>query len=104
MSLKVLKQGPFFLEGGFMLKDLEKYVDELNSIYCYKSKNHLVIREMGCHYQVCLTGKNAKEGLKTRYFGITNGFAEPIVTLRCLKECEKYGWLRSVINRYDRRI
>ena len=35
-----------------MLKELEIEVANLNSIYCYKSKNHLVIREMYGKYLV----------------------------------------------------
>lgn len=85
------------------MRELEKLVEELNSMYCSKTKNHLVIRNYAGHVQVCLTGKTCEIGLKTTYFGITNGFQVPIYALRNLQECEKYGWLRSVIKRYERK-
>ena len=85
------------------IRALEEYVKELNSIYCTKTKNYLVIRSLYGNTQVSLTGKTPDAGLKLKYFGITNGFADPIKTLKNLIECEKYGWLRNVINRCERR-
>ena len=91
-----------FLEGGFLKKLLEE-VKYLNSLYCLKTKNRLVIRKYYDHYQVCLTGKTKDTGLKNRYFGITNGFSNPVLTLGNLKECYETGWLKAVIKRYENR-
>ena len=77
---------------------LEEKVKELNSIYCKKTKNKLVIRKQFDLVQVALTGKKNDKGLKSRYFGITNGYNFPIYTLKNLEECEKYGWLMNVIS------
>ena len=85
------------------MKELEKEVEYLNSTICKDTKNHLVIRNLYGNVQVSLTGKTAEKGLKTKMFGITNGFSEPIIALRNLKACVKTGWLFSVVCRYERR-
>ena len=85
------------------MRALEKEVNILNAKYCTRSKNHLVIRKFYSGCQVCLTGKSSDEGLGTRYFGITNGFSDPYITLLNLRDCEKYGWIKSVIKRYEKR-
>lgn len=85
------------------MRALENEVMILNAKYCTRSKNHLVIRKFYYGCQVCLTGKTADKGLGTKYFGITNGFAEPQYTLMNLLDCEKYGWIKSVIKRYEKR-
>ena len=85
------------------MRSLEIEVESLNSRYCHNTKNHLVIRNYFGNVQVALTGKNSTEGLKDRYFGITNGFSDPVIALKNLQQCDKYGWLLAVIMRYEKR-
>ena len=83
------------------MNDLKKEVDELNFIYCEKTKNHLVIRKRkGNKVKVCFTGKEKNIGFGERFFGITNGYLDPDACLRNLKKCDNYGWLRDVVRYY----